>query len=85
MPNVQIRGCKDLAWVSLPYMVADEEIDHLIATWHPHWKLGFKSGMKDTARRSTAKVTLPDTTKETKGQGKSTRKGVDLTSQKGSQ
>lgn len=36
MHNVQIRGRKDPAWVSLLYMVIDEEIDHLIATCPPY-------------------------------------------------
>ena len=48
-------------------MVADEEIDFLITTWPPHWKLGFKSGTQDIAGTGTKKVTPPDTTKETKG------------------
>lgn len=30
MHNVQIRGRKDLAWVSLPYMAPNEEIERLI-------------------------------------------------------
>ena len=65
MHNVQIRGRKDPGWVSLLYMVADEEVDRLIATCQPHWKLGFKSGTQDTADVSAKKTTPLDTTKET--------------------
>ena len=68
MHNVQIRGRKDPAWMSLPYMVTDEEMDRLIATWPLHWRLGFKStGTTGTASTSAApKETTPaNTVKET--------------------
>ena len=77
MHNVQIRGHKDPTWVSFPYMVTDEEIDRLIVTWPPHWKLGFKSGTKEIVGTSTMKVTPPDTIKETGGKGKGIGKEVD--------
>ena len=60
----------------LPYMVADEEIDNVIALWPPHWKLGFKTGVKGTEGTSTPKVTPPVITKDTGGLRKSIRKGV---------
>lgn len=47
MHIVQIRGHKDPTWMLLPYMVVDEEIDRIIATWPPHWRLGFKSILVD--------------------------------------
>lgn len=68
MHNVQIQGCKDPSWMPLPYMVTDEEINRLITTWPPHWRLGFKSsGTMGTAGTSAApkETTLVDTIKET--------------------
>lgn len=85
MHNIQVRICKNTIWASLPYMVADEEIDCLIATWPPQWKVGFKSGAMDTARMRATKVTPPTTAKETGGLHKGTEKEGNVGSQKDSQ
>ena len=36
MRNVQIRAHKDKSWTSLPYMVADEEVENIIMLWPPN-------------------------------------------------
>lgn len=71
MHSVHIRAHKDHTQYNLSYIATEAEIDQLIATWPPAWKLGFKSSAlvivgtsrKDTAPKDTV---LASTTKETK-------------------
>ena len=82
MHNVQIKAHKDKAWTSLPYMVADEEIDNIIALWPPNWKIGFKTGVKGVERTSTSKFTPSVVIKDTRGATKSTKQDMSTATQK---
>lgn len=82
MHNFQIWGPKVSAWVSLPYMIAYEEIDWLVVQWPPHWKIDLKISAKGSEGTSTSKVTPPAIIKETGGLSKSTGKGTEAASQK---
>ena len=84
MHNFQVTSHKDPAWVPLPYMVTDEDIDRLIATWPPQWKIGFKSGVMGIAGASAPKVN-PTTTKEQGGSSKGSDKAGNVGSPNGAQ
>lgn len=71
-------------WVTLPYMVANEKNDNLIALWPPYWKLAFTTGAKGTKGTSTMKVILPVIAKDTRGPSKGTGNAMGVTSQSGS-
>lgn len=71
MHNLKIRARTYPAWYSLPYMVTEAEMDQVIATWPPAWKIGLKSIIPVTTstsgRDTIPKGTAPQTTtKDTK-------------------
>ena len=63
-------------------MVAEEEIDNVIALWPPNWKIGFKTGMKGTEGTITVKVIPPVIIKDTRGPSKSIGKDMGTATQK---
>lgn len=65
-------------------MATDEDIDRVVATWPPQWKIGFKSGAVATAGASATKVT-PTTTREIGGSSKGIEKEGSVGSQKDAQ
>ena len=66
-------------------MVADEEIDNVIALWPPNWKINFKIDMNGIEGTSTMKVIPPIIIKDTRGPSKSIGKDTGATTQKDAQ